>query len=85
MSRSSSEKPSVRWLPRGGAAIAMCVSVSAFVGAVVYSHYAQVRDKAEMRKGVLRDRERLKLLKKKQRMLQKQQQQEQQQHAAGQE
>ena len=55
-------------LPKGGAAIAMGAAVSMTIGAVIYSHYAQVRDKAVMKAGVERDRERLKILKEKRRL-----------------
>jgi PET assembly of cytochrome c oxidase, mitochondrial len=48
-------------LPRGGPAVAMVVVVSAALSAVVYAHYSQVRDKAVMRAGVERDKERLRL------------------------
>ena len=36
--------------------------VGATVGAVAYSHYAQVRDKNVMKEGVERDKERLRML-----------------------
>eukprot|EP00592_Proboscia_alata_P012786 CAMPEP_0194394614 /NCGR_PEP_ID=MMETSP0174-20130528/123951_1 /TAXON_ID=216777 /ORGANISM="Proboscia alata, Strain PI-D3" /LENGTH=55 /DNA_ID=CAMNT_0039190429 /DNA_START=792 /DNA_END=959 /DNA_ORIENTATION=- len=42
------------------------------LGAIVYSHYSQVRDKAEMRAGVERDKERLRI----KRRLKKEQKQE---------
>lgn len=40
--------------------LALVVGVS--VGAVAYSHYAQVRDKNVMKEGVERDKERLRML-----------------------
>jgi PET assembly of cytochrome c oxidase, mitochondrial len=49
------------FLPRGGPAVAMVLVLSATASAVVYAHYAQVRDKTVMRAGVERDKERLRL------------------------
>jgi hypothetical protein len=49
---------------RGGPAIAIGLATGSAIGAIVYSHYAQVRDKAEMRAGVERDKERLRMRKK---------------------
>ena len=58
----------VSWLPRGrGPALTFVTVVGASVGAVVYSHYAQVRDKNVMREGVERDKERLRMLRKQKR------------------
>jgi len=51
-----------------GPLAAMGLVLLGTVGAISYSHYAQVRDKAVMRAGVERDKERL-------RSLQQQQQQ----------
>ena len=45
----------------GGPAIAVGFTTTICVGAVIYSHYAQVRDKADMRAGVERDKERLRI------------------------
>jgi len=50
-----------RILKFGGPAVAMGLTSTILVGAVVFSHYAQVRDKADMRAGVERDKERLRL------------------------
>ena len=47
--------------------VVLGVTTVGAVGAIVYSHYAQVRDKAEMRAGVERDKERLRLKRKMQR------------------
>ena len=55
------------WLPKGGAARVLGVVVTMTAGAVAYSHYAQVAEKAVMRAGIERDKERLRL--KKQRRL----------------
>ncbi len=41
---------------RGGPMAILGVSTLFTVGTIVYSHYAQVRDKAEMRAGVERDK-----------------------------
>jgi len=51
-----------RMLPRGGPALVMAAAVGMFVSAVTYSHYAQIRDKAVMRAGVERDKERLRMM-----------------------
>ena len=56
----------------GGPALAVVCTTSICVGAIIYSHYAQVREKSDMRAGVERDKERLRL----RRMRQKQQQQQ---------
>jgi len=40
----------------------MAAAVGMFVSAVTYSHYAQIRDKAVMRAGVERDKERLRMM-----------------------
>ena len=45
--------------PKGGPAIAIGVATFATISAIGYSHYAQVRDRAVMRAGVERDKERL--------------------------
>ena len=45
-------------IPRGPAVI-LGVTTVATVGAIIYSHYSQVRDKAIMREGVERDKERM--------------------------
>ena len=47
------------WLPKGGAAKVLGLVVTLSAGAVAYSHYAQVAEKAVMRAGVERDKERL--------------------------
>ena len=66
------------FLPRGGPAVTMLVVMAASISAVFYSHYAQVRDKAVMRAGVDRDKERLKVTRQRQREQQQQQQDQQQ-------
>jgi hypothetical protein len=58
--------PRASFLPRGGPAVALVVTISAAMGAVYYSHYAQVRDKAVMREGVERDKERVRMMRQKQ-------------------
>ena len=45
----------------GGPALAVGLTTSVCIGAIIFSHYAQVRDKADMRAGVERDKERLRL------------------------
>jgi len=52
-------EPRRRIIPRGGAAVVLSVTSLATIGAIVYSHYAQVRDRKVMREGVERDKERL--------------------------
>ena len=52
----------VSWLPKGGPARTMVVVLGASISAVLYSHYAQVRDRQVMKAGVQRDKERLKQL-----------------------
>lgn len=47
-------------VPRGPALVLGATGVVT-VGAIIYSHYAQVRDRKLMRAGVERDRERLRL------------------------
>lgn len=56
--------PAPRWLPRGGAAVAIGSTTAAAVGAIVYSHVSQVEERKVMRAGVERDKERLRYLKK---------------------
>jgi len=60
--------PQFRILPRGigrGSAVVMAAVLASSAGAVYYSHYQQVRDRAVMRAGVERDKERLRQLKEK--------------------
>jgi PET assembly of cytochrome c oxidase, mitochondrial len=81
-SSSSNRVPdrSTTLLPRGRRGPPWIVGVVALgtVGAIYYSHYAQERDKAVMRAGVERDKERLKIMRRQQRELLKQQQKDQQ-------
>ncbi len=54
-----------------GPKIVFGVTTVATLGAIVYSHYSQVRDKEAMKEGVRRDKERIKmkrLMKKRQQM-----------------
>ena len=44
-----------------GPFIALTIRMAFCGGAILYSHYAQVRDKEEMRDGVRRDKERLRI------------------------
>jgi hypothetical protein len=53
-------------LPRGGAAVTLVITSSLLVGSIAYNNYAQARDKAVMRAGVERDKERLRMLRKRQ-------------------
>lgn len=48
-------------LPRGGSAVAIGLTTLVAVGAVIYSHDSQVRDRQIMRAGVERDKERMRL------------------------
>lgn len=45
----------------GGPALAVGMASTVCIGAVIFSHYAQVRGKADMRAGVERDKERLRI------------------------
>lgn len=49
--------------PRGPA-IVLGVTSMVTVGAIVYSHYSQVRDREAMKEGVERDKERLRMKRK---------------------
>ena len=53
--------------------MAVALASAVTLGAIIYSHYAQERDKRVMRAGVERDKERLRIKK----MLQQQEQQSQ--------
>lgn len=56
----------VSWLPRGrGPLLTFVAVVGASVGAVGYSHYAQIRDKNAMKEGVERDKERVRMMRRK--------------------
>lgn len=55
----NSSEPPRRMVPRGGAAVVLGLTSAATIGAIVYSHYAQVRDRKVMKEGVQRDKERL--------------------------
>lgn len=57
----------------GAPMFVLTVTTACTIGAIVYSHYSQVRDKEEMRDGVRRDKERLRL----KRQIQKTQNQQQ--------
>jgi len=61
------------FLPKGGSAIVMGITSLIAIGAVVYSHDSQIRDREVMKAGVERDKERLRE-KRKQRKLQLRQQ-----------
>jgi len=65
------------FLPKGGSAIVMGITSLIAIGAVVYSHDSQIRDREVMKAGVERDKERLRE-KRKQRKLQLRQQQQHQ-------
>ena len=51
--------------PKGGAAIAIGLVSFATLTAIYYSHYSQTRDRAVMRAGVERDKERLRAIRRK--------------------
>ena len=55
------------FLPRGGPAVTLFLCSGLTIGAVAYSLHAQVRDKAIMRAGVERDKERLRVTRQRQR------------------
>eukprot|EP00934_Nitzschia_sp_Nitz4_P000695 Nitzschia sp. Nitz4//scaffold202_size38995//3001//3204//NITZ4_007625-RA/size38995-processed-gene-0.43-mRNA-1//-1//CDS//3329541363//695//frame0 len=46
-------------VPRGGPAVVMGLTTAAAIGAIIYSHVAQVDERKAMREGVERDKERL--------------------------
>ena len=48
-------------IPRGGPAVVLGLTTTVTLSAIFYSHFSQVRDKAAMRAGVERDRERIRL------------------------
>lgn len=58
----------------GGPVLAVGLTTSICVGAMIFSHYAQVREKKDMRAGVERDKERLRI-KREQQLFKKQHQQ----------
>jgi hypothetical protein len=60
------------FLPKGGPAVALGVTVLTTIGAIYYSHNSQVWDREIMRAGVARDKERMRL----KRQAKKEQQQE---------
>ena len=47
-------------IPRGPA-IVLGLTTGVTISAIIYSHYSQVRDKAVMREGVVRDKERMRM------------------------
>lgn len=47
-----------------GPAVVLGFTCAATVGAIIYSHYSQVRDRQVMREGVERDKERLRMKRK---------------------
>lgn len=63
----NTDKPRSSFWPRGGAAKTVVGVIGFAAAAAWYSHYAQKRDRAVMRAGVERDKERLRLLRQKQR------------------
>jgi PET assembly of cytochrome c oxidase, mitochondrial len=62
------------WLPRVslGPSLTMAGVVSVSLSAVLYSHYAQIRDRNEMKAGVERDKERLRRIKRERRQAKQQ-------------
>jgi hypothetical protein len=64
-------------LPKGGPAIAIGVTTIVAIGAVIYSHDSQVRDRQVMKAGVERDKERLREKRRQQKLLEQQQQEQQ--------
>jgi hypothetical protein len=50
-----------QFFPRGGPAMVLGLTTVAAVGAIIYSHDSQVRERQVMRAGVERDKERLRL------------------------
>ena len=64
------------FLPRGGSAIVMGVTSLIALGAVVYSHDSQVRDRESMKAGVQRDKDRMRRKRKEKQQLEQQREQE---------
>ena len=64
------------FLPRGGPAIAMGITSLIALGAVVYSHDSQVRDRESMKAGVQRDKDRMRRKRKEKQQLEQQREQE---------
>ena len=62
-----------------GPKLVVGLTTVATLGAIVWSHYSQVRDKQAMKEGVKRDKERIKM----RRMMRKQKLKEEQAAAAG--
>jgi hypothetical protein len=62
-----SQRGTFWFLPRRGPAITLGIASLVASGAVVYCHYAQVREKEIMRAGVERDKERVRRIRRKQR------------------
>jgi len=46
-----------------GPKIAVGITSAVTIGAIIYSHYSQVRDKEAMKEGVKRDKERIRMKK----------------------
>jgi hypothetical protein len=66
------------FLPKGkGPAIVMLTTSLVAIGAVIYSHESQIRDRELMKSGVERDKERIKQKRKEKKRHQQQQQQQQ--------
>jgi PET assembly of cytochrome c oxidase, mitochondrial len=74
-------RPRMSGPKRGGPPWIVAVVAAGTMGTIYYSHYAQVRDKAVMRAGVERDKERLRMMRRQQK---EQQQQQQEQEGQGQ-
>lgn len=55
---------SARPRPSRGPLVVLGVTCTVTVGAIIYSHYSQVRDRQVMREGVERDKERLRIKRK---------------------
>jgi PET assembly of cytochrome c oxidase, mitochondrial len=53
-----------RTKPNRGPAIVLGITSLATIGAIIYSHYSQIRDKQVMREGIQRDKERLRMKRK---------------------
>mmetsp|Transcript_11419 Transcript_11419/g.24218 ORF Transcript_11419/g.24218 Transcript_11419/m.24218 type:complete len:85 (-) Transcript_11419:521-775(-) len=75
----SSGRGALSFLPRGGPAVVMGATTLAAIGAVIYSHDSQVRDRESMKAGVQRDKERIRQKRKEKQQLERQRQEQQQQ------
>jgi len=73
---SNKARGALSFLPRGGPAIVIGMTSLLALGAVVYSHDSQVRDRETMKAGVQRDKDRIRQKRKEKKQQEKQREQE---------